>query len=279
MKKSYFGFVYLWRDRLRKMSYIGSHMGSLNDPHEGSSTRLLCAMKKRPADFRRKILWILTTDDRKLLLIEEERWLQMIKPEHLQVRYYNVKRRGTGGYVTEGYTIEQRKTYIERLSRSRRGKLHYAVRACHCAGQDYAALADAKRFLGWDPVRRIRSRRFIDFFFIDEGQPTAEEVQLLTLRRADNNKKSINAMRRTNKSMPAEYHKERTRIAGLKRRGKQWTKTIAERAGRSVIIEGVTFMNLRHAADVTKLSAYLIKQRCSSPDWPGYEFLETRPFA
>ncbi len=273
MIKSYYGFVYLWRDRLRKMSYIGSHMGSLNDTYKGSSARLLRAMKKRPQDFRRKVLWILTIDDRKLLLAEEERWLQMIRPHHLQVRYYNVKRRGTGGFVTEGYTPEQRATYVERLSRSRRGRLHYAARACHCAGQNYDTLADAKRFLGWDPIRKIKSRKHADFYFIDQGRPAEDEINTNIQTTATNRRHSIDAMRAINIALPVAYHKRRTHNSGLVRRGAKWRKDISQRKGRKIYANGVTFANLKHASETLNVSPYLIRKRCADDAQLEWHFI------
>lgn len=273
MTKSYFGFVYLWRDRFWKMSYVGSHMGSLNDSYKCSSARMLRAMKKRPHDFRRKILWILTTDDRKLLLAEEERWLQMIKPHHLAIRYYNLKRRGTGGYTTEGYTEEQRQTYIEKLTKVRRTTPHYKSRACHCAGQEYPTIAEAKRALGWDPLRRLNSRKHIDFYYLDEGQPSTEEVELNRTASLINKRRCVDAMCSKTSSMPVSWHKERTRKSGQTRRGQTWHKHVKDRIGRRVSIDGVVYNNLRQAQTEVKLSAPTIRKRCRSASWPTYQFV------
>lgn len=275
MTKSYYGFVYLWRDSKRKMSYIGSHMGSLNDPYKGSSTRLLRAMRKRPHDFRRKILWILTINDRKLLLAEEERWLQMIKPQHLQVRYYNIKRVGVGGFVTEGYTPEQRQTYLERLrNRPGQGKNHYAARPCFCIDRVYDTLTDAKESLGWSPIRRIRSRKYAEFYYVDEGPPSTGEIAANIRAERINKQRCIDSMRLKNLSAPNTYHKERTRKSGLARRGKGWNKPVSERQGTRVSIDGITYNNLRHAQESVRLSSPTIRKRCCSDEWPTYLFVD-----
>jgi hypothetical protein len=260
----YYGFVYIWYDRKRKMSYIGSHFGPIDDGYTGSSLRFRRALNKRPNDFRRRILAYIKTHDRKALLQEEERWLHMIKPSHLQKRYYNVKRRGTGGFVTEGYTIEQRKAYIEKLrNRKNKGAQHYAARKCFCVDTVYDTITDAKRTLGWDPIRRIHSRLYTDFYYIDEGQPTEQEIEKNTAKMALNKQRSINAMRARNLSLPSEHHKQRIAkaIATKARRNGKWICPAASRKGRKISIDNVVYNNIVYATSITGLSTYIIRRR------------------
>lgn len=84
------GFVYLWYDRKHKRYYVGSHWGADNDGYICSSTWMKQAYFHRPEDFKRRILKRITTS-RQDLLDEEYRYLQMIKPEELKHRYYNLK--------------------------------------------------------------------------------------------------------------------------------------------------------------------------------------------
>ena len=100
--KDYFGFVYLWRDKKRKMFYIGSHMGAEDDGYVCSSKRMRQAYLRRPDTFHpRKIVYWHETDDRDALLREEKRWLDMIKDEELGKKYYNTKRNAWGCSATE----------------------------------------------------------------------------------------------------------------------------------------------------------------------------------
>ena len=87
------GLVYLWFDRKHKRFYIGSHWGSVDDGYVSSSRWMRKAYRRRPADFKRRILVTITTT-RHDLLVEEARWLRMIKPSEIKVRYYNVKTKG-----------------------------------------------------------------------------------------------------------------------------------------------------------------------------------------
>ena len=89
MKEKY-GFVYIWRDRKHKRYYIGCHWGEENDGYVSSSSWLMRAYKRRPSDFHRRILE--RTTDRKSTFLAEQRWLDLIKPEELKVRYYNLNK-------------------------------------------------------------------------------------------------------------------------------------------------------------------------------------------
>ena len=98
-----FGFVCIWFDSKRKMFYIGSHAGTLDDGYIASNKRCQRAVMARPETFKRKILAVIV-GTRKQLLAEEERWLQMIKVEELGTKYYNLKRVAQGGNLMEAKT-------------------------------------------------------------------------------------------------------------------------------------------------------------------------------
>lgn len=83
-----YGFVYIWRDRLKKMHYIGCHWGTEADGYICSSNRMRKAYRRRPNDFKRRVVKRIYTT-RSDLLKEEYRWLQMIPKKYLGSRYYN----------------------------------------------------------------------------------------------------------------------------------------------------------------------------------------------
>ena len=82
-----YGFVYIWRDKKRKMYYIGSHWGTFEDGYICSSNRMRDAHRRRPEDFKRRILDS-NIQDRKQLFEEEYKWLQ--KAEKKKIKYYNL---------------------------------------------------------------------------------------------------------------------------------------------------------------------------------------------
>jgi len=84
-----YGFVYIWFDRKYKRYYIGCHWGNKNGKYVCSSSWMKISYKKRPQDFKRKILTFVYTN-KKDLLDEEYKWLSLIKKEELGKRYYNL---------------------------------------------------------------------------------------------------------------------------------------------------------------------------------------------
>lgn len=83
-----YGFVYIWYDCKHKRYYVGCHWGTEEDGYICSSTNMNHAYKRRPNDFKRRILS--RVSDRSKLLEEEYKWLSQIKQEELRVRYYNL---------------------------------------------------------------------------------------------------------------------------------------------------------------------------------------------
>lgn len=124
-----YGFVYIWYDRKRNMYYVGSHWGTENDGYICSSNWMYNTYRRRPQDFKRKILKRIYTN-RKDLLDEEQKWLSMIKEEevatrnttdnpHKNVRYYNLNRSiNAPWWSTEDGVL----TVGEKISKSNKGK-------------------------------------------------------------------------------------------------------------------------------------------------------------
>lgn len=84
------GFVYIWFDKKHRRFYIGSHWGNIDDGYVCSSSWMKQAYRRRPGDFKRRI--IATGILRENILFEEQRWLNMIPREELGKRYYNLKK-------------------------------------------------------------------------------------------------------------------------------------------------------------------------------------------
>lgn len=85
-----YGFVYLWRDKKYGRYYIGSHWGTVDDGYICSSSWMMQAYKRRPEDFKRKILKsnLESTDQ---TFLAEHNILKKIKNEELGKKYYNLK--------------------------------------------------------------------------------------------------------------------------------------------------------------------------------------------
>jgi hypothetical protein len=94
-----YGFIYIWFDKKRKMYYIGSHWGTETDGYICSSNRMRDAYKRRPSDFKRRILK--SNIDRNVLLEEEHIWLQHINDDELGNKYYNLRKHKWGHWSTD----------------------------------------------------------------------------------------------------------------------------------------------------------------------------------
>jgi len=94
-----YGFVYLWYDKKHKRFYIGSHWGTETDGYVCSSRWMRKSYRRRPDDFKRKV--IKKVNDRKELLIEEYKYLSLIKNDELGKKYYNLTNHLNGHWTTD----------------------------------------------------------------------------------------------------------------------------------------------------------------------------------
>lgn len=111
-----YGFVYIWRDKKRNMYYIGCHWGTMEDGYICSSDRMAHAYKRRPQDFKRRILK--TNIERAQLLEEEFRWLAMIPDDQLGRKYYNHSKHHFGHWANNP---EARLSIGEKISKKTKG--------------------------------------------------------------------------------------------------------------------------------------------------------------
>lgn len=112
------GFIYIWYDRKNKKYYIGSHLGTEDDGYICSSRWMRQSYKRRPKDFKRRILQ--HNLPKQILKEEEYKWLKMIKKEELGKRYYNltVALNGNGWIKGSPRSEETKKKVSEGLKRA-----------------------------------------------------------------------------------------------------------------------------------------------------------------
>lgn len=103
-----YGFVYIWFDRKHKRYYIGSHWGTEDDGYICSSRWMRKAYKKRPEDFKRRIISKIFSNSKELLNKEFE-WLSLIEDAELKSKYYNVTKHKNGHWMAEDYEKDVRK--------------------------------------------------------------------------------------------------------------------------------------------------------------------------
>lgn len=113
-----YGFVYVWFDRKHTRFYIGCRWGREDDGYVCSSTWMKNSYKRRPGDFKRRVVARVFTT-RQDLLTEEHRWLLMIKDSELGSRYYNLHKHHFGHWST---CPEATKTIGQKISEATKGK-------------------------------------------------------------------------------------------------------------------------------------------------------------
>ena len=112
-----YGFIYVWYDKKRKMFYLGSHWGTEDDGYICSSNRMRDAYRRRPDDFKRRIVSKGIT--RETLLEEEHKWLSKISDVELGKRYYNLRKHKWAHWSTDK---NRRLTVGQKVSKAKLGK-------------------------------------------------------------------------------------------------------------------------------------------------------------
>jgi hypothetical protein len=279
----YSGFVYIWRDRKNKMFYIGSHMGTIEDGYTGSSVRFKRAYKKRPFDFKRRILSFVSSFDKLILHREEEKWLNMIKVEELGIKYYNLKRVAAGGKVMEHYTEEQKNHYKEKLKKSAgKGKDSHRARKVVCFGKIYETINDAIKEIGFNPQCRLRLRKYSDFYYFDQGPLTEAEISEEKERRRIAKLNGIKARAKGVSSMSPAKRREKGIKAAKTRKltcldiGDKISVSLKNKPGRKVSIDGIVYDKGRIAAEKLNMIYGTVKVRLRSKSFPTWFYLDDK---
>lgn len=99
------------------MYYVGSHWGSVDDGYVCSSPWMKRAYRRRPHDFKRRVLKYF--DTRGAMVDEENRLLSSIRDEELGVKYYNLN---NTAWELWHHRPDSNKKVGERISETNRGR-------------------------------------------------------------------------------------------------------------------------------------------------------------
>lgn len=119
MSEEKYGFVYVWRDKKQNRLYIGCHWGAEDDGYLCSSNWMRDSYKRRPEDFKRRIVARVYTN-RQDLLAEEHKWLSLIPDEELGKRYYNLNKRHFGHWSSSDRAGEIRQKISDNVPKKRK---------------------------------------------------------------------------------------------------------------------------------------------------------------
>lgn len=141
------GFIYLWFDRKHKRYYLGSHLGTEDDGYICSSRWMRQSYKRRPQDFKRRILE--KGIAKEVLKEEEYKWLKQIKNEELGERYYNLTNILNGNGWTKGKP--RSKETKQKISESLRGNIPWNKGKSY--DEDYKSKVSEGMKLAWKEGR------------------------------------------------------------------------------------------------------------------------------
>lgn len=135
-----YGFVYIWRDRKHARYYVGCHWGTIDDGYICSSSWMNSSYKKRPEDFKRRILEKNLT--RPEMYEVEKKWLSLLKSEEMKPknpypRYYNLNNKGNNLWHQDKDKVL---TVGQKISLAKKGK---PTRYIHVSKEDKAKAISA----------------------------------------------------------------------------------------------------------------------------------------
>lgn len=211
-----YGFIYLWYDKKHKRFYIGCRWGNETDGYICSSPWMKKGYKRRPNDFKRKILSRIYTN-KKDLLEEEYRWLSKIKKEELGKRYYNLHNHHFGHWSTNDSLILSVQEKIKStLSKPEvREKIGAANRGRVKSEEEILRIKKAREKQVFTIETRekmsLSSKGILNPFY---GKTHSEETRQIMSKKAKNRKFSEETRKKMSESRKAYFARKARKSSG-----------------------------------------------------------------
>ena len=222
------GFVYIWYDRKHKRYYIGCHWGCIDDGYICSSTWMKSSYKRRPFDFKRRILKTNILNKKKMYE-EEYRFLSLIKNDELGKKYYNLCNHQFNHWSSNEIKVKE---IGEKISTTNTGK---------------------KRKPHSEETRRKMS---------EAAKNRPIEATLKTNEANRGKKRSEESKRKMSDSQTGKKHSEETkRKISLSLKDKPRSKEFIAKVSKGVINDcGITFTKMGDAANYYNVSCSAITE-------------------
>lgn len=115
-------YIYKTTNLLNGKQYIGKHKGSTNDIYLGSGILISAAIEKYGVqNFHKEILSLCETETE---ANEKEKYYICLFNAVEDPNFYNIADGGQGGYVTKGYSKDQRIAVNKKISEANSGEKH-----------------------------------------------------------------------------------------------------------------------------------------------------------
>lgn len=122
-------YIYKTTNLINQKQYIGKHKGNIQDNYLGSGILITAAIDKYGAkNFKKEILCLCKTEEE---ANEKEKYYIQLFNAINDTNFYNVADGGQGGYVTKGYTTEQRLAVNKKISEANSGQKHHMYNKHH----------------------------------------------------------------------------------------------------------------------------------------------------
>lgn len=207
-----YGFIYVWYDRRYKRFYVGRHWGTVDDGYICSSNSMRDAHRRRPEDFKRRIVSYVYSSIQNLIL-EEQRWLDMIISKEANGKYYNKSLKASTP-STKGYkhSEETRKKISEAsLGKTVSEETKEKLRQINL-GKKYSNEVNRKK--------GVNNRDYSDPIFLEKMSVAAQNRSNETRKKISENDKRLQAEGKI--GMKGRKHSpetiEKMRISALKRK-------------------------------------------------------------
>lgn len=281
-----YGFVYIWYDRKHKRYYIGSHWGHEDDGYICSSPWMKNAYKRRPHDFKRRIIKRVYTT-RSELLDEEYVWLQKIPSYKVGTRYYNLTTHRNGHWTTNP---PKHKIVKQKLSETMKAK-HQDPEYQEIFKKGRTKTAEKLKEKCKDPAfiekkSKIMKAVMAEKFPVENRPnqvakytPEGELTPAFKIRYKQgmekyyNNRPEEDTLRRSEQAKQRKGFYKANKRKGMKN-SEQHNLKIAQANGKAVVIDGVEYHSKCAAARAFGISDGTVNNRIKSDKWPSWRYKE-----
>lgn len=275
-----YGFVYIWFDRSKKRYYIGCHWGTEDDGYICSSTWMRNAYRKRPQDFKRRIISRVYTD-RKDLFEEEFRFLNMIKDEELKIKYYNLSRIHPHHWSTDPELRNRVKKTNSEIMKAKHQDPEY--QKIYKEGRKKQS-ETFKQYIRDNPdkmeQRRVSMKKTLAKKFPVENRhipvPKGSEQHIDLIKQGvrnyyDNMTPEQEERRKAGQKRTADSHKGKRHRAG-KSNTEQHNLKIAQANGKAVVIDGIEYHSKEAAGRALSVNGNTVGNRIKSNKYPTWTY-------
>ena len=150
-------YIYKTTNLINQKQYIGKHFGRIDDSYLGSGILLKKAIEKYGKEnFKKEILYISQSEEENC---EKEKYYIELYNAIESDNFYNIAEGGQGGFVTRGYTEEQRQQVNKKISQQL--KKNHPMKGKHHTEQTKEKIKEKLKEYWTEERRMEQSKRYM----------------------------------------------------------------------------------------------------------------------